>query len=145
MNTRTLCLALLAFAISACSNTHSLTIPDGLDKANAAVIRAWSPASGNVLVQTLDGNRFQDGRVSHLYVRPGTHKITARWADAHYSTDSHEMTVRVQAGHYYVVQATPDMVGRTVSFAFVDKGTDYDEACLIPRPFEPGGVRGRNC
>jgi hypothetical protein len=145
MNTRTICLAFFAVAISACSNTHSLTIPDGLDKANAAVIRAWSPASGTVLVQTLDGYRFQDGRVSHLYVRPGMHKITARWANATHSTDSHEMTVRAQAGHYYVVQATPDMAGMTVSFAFVDKGTDYDEACLVPRPFEPGGVRGRNC
>jgi hypothetical protein len=145
MNARTICPALLALAISACSNTHSLTIPDGLDKANAAVIRAWSPASGNVLVQTLDGYRFQDGRVSHLYVRPGAHKITARWANASYSTDSLEMTVKVQAGHYYVVQATPDMAGRTVSFAFVDKGTHYDEACLIPRPFDPGGIRGGNC
>ncbi len=145
MNARAICVALLASAISACSSTRSLTIPDGLDKANAAVIRAWSPAFGHVLVQTLDGNRFQDGRVSHIYVRPGMHKITARWADAHYSTDSHEMTVRVEGGHYYVVQAAPDMMGRTVSFAFVDKGTDYDEACLIPRPFEPGVIRGRNC
>jgi len=37
------------------------------------------------------------------------------------------------------------MAARTVAFAFVDKGTDYDEACLIPRPFESGGIKGINC
>ena len=145
MKAKALALASLALVVAACTSSRALTIPLELDRGQAAVIRAWSPASGTVLVQTLDGRRFQDGRVSHLYVRPGMHKITARWANATHSTDSHEMTVRAQAGHYYVVQATPDMAGMTVSFAFVDKGTDYDEACLVPRPFEPGGVRGRNC
>jgi hypothetical protein len=51
----------------------------------------------------------------------------------------------MEAGHSYTVVAMSDYQSKKVQFRVVDKGTNYDPECLIPRPFEANVTRGKNC
>ena len=127
--------------ISACG-VRSLSIPEELDRMKAAVVRAWSPAPGKILVQAIDGSSTQGA--SYVYVAPGEHSITVRWSNEQAISRFGQLSVKLQSGHYYVVEAEPDGALRTVLFTLVDKGTNYDEECLLQRTFGRE-AKGRNC
>jgi hypothetical protein len=116
------------------------SIPPGLAKPRAAVIRAWSP--GDVRIEAIDG--IEIGRVSHVYVAPGEHQITVRWSGPQNVTREGQVRAGFQAGSTYVVEAEPDGALRTVRFSVVDKGPGYDEQCL-QQSFFGSQPKGRGC
>ena len=67
-------------------------IPENLAKSSAAVVRAWSP--GDVRVEAIDG--VEIGKVSHVYLAPGEHQITVRWAGPQNVTRTGQVRAIVQ-------------------------------------------------
>lgn len=140
--------AIFAILLTGCA-VGPLKLYEGPERSpsNVSVVRAWSPSSGNVAVQKIDGNEFQNGRISHLYVLPGEHVLTVRYlsrSGTHFSF-SRDLKMVAKEGHFYVVSATPDFEKMTVQFDIEDKGKLYDLNCLIPKPFEKNGLQGINC
>lgn len=133
--------ALLAFLLGACAGDPP-SIPAGLTKPRAAVLRAWSPAEGEIRVLAVDG--IEIGKVSHLYLSSGEHQISMRWSGSQAITRVGQVRAGFQAGSTYVVEAEPDGALRTVRFSIVDKGPDYDERCL-QQPFFGSQPKGRGC
>ncbi len=111
-------------------------------KPRAAVLRAWSPAEGEIRVLAIDG--VEIGKVSHVYLSSGEHQITVRWSGGQAVTRVGQVRAGFQAGSSYVVEAEPDGALRTVRFSVVDKGPEYDAQCLQP-PLFGGQPKGRGC
>jgi hypothetical protein len=132
-------IALLGLLLAGCAGEPP-RIPPDLALSRAAVVRAWSP--GDVRVEAIDG--VEIGKVSHVYVAPGEHQITVRWAGPQNVTREGRVRGILQAGSTYVVEAEPDGALRTVLFSLVDKGPQYDEQCL-KQPFFGGDAKGRGC
>ena len=107
------------------------------------MVRAWSPAVGSL--NLIEVNRAPVGRVTHVYIAPGTHTLTMRWSNDQSITRLGQITVRLESGHSYVPEAEPDGALRTVKFILVDKGLDYPEDCMLLGNF--GGIPkgGRGC
>ena len=118
------------------------SIPEGLSRARAAVLRAWSPAEGEIRVLAIDGVEID--KVSHVYLSAGEHQITVRWSGSQAVTRVGQVRAGFQAGSTYVVEAEPDGALRTVRFGIVDKGPDYDAQCLQPS-FFGSQPKGRGC
>lgn len=118
------------------------SIPEGLSKARAAVLRAWSPAEGEIRVLAIDGVEID--KVSHVYLSAGEHQITVRWSGSQAVTRVGQVRAGFQAGSTYVVEAEPDGALRTVRFGVVDKGPDYDAQCL-QQSFFGSQPKGRGC
>ena len=133
--------ALLAVIVAGCAGEPP-RIPPDTSRTNAAVLRAWSPAEGEVRVQAIDGTEI--GKVSHVYLAPGEHQITVRWSGAQAVTRVGQIRAVVQSRSTYVVEAEPDGALRTVRFSLVDKGPGYDEQCL-QEPLFGGQPKGRGC
>ena len=121
----------------------SLGIPPGTSRTSAAVVRAWSPAVGKLTLEEVDRTRV--GRVTHVYIAPGTHTLTLRWSNEQSITRLGQITVRLEAGHSYVPEAEPDGALRTVRFILVDKGPDYPEDCMLQSNFGSLPKGGRGC
>jgi hypothetical protein len=135
-------LALACCALLAACTYGSLSFPEGLDRAGAAVVRAWSPSYGKVLLEEVDGKRVS--RVTHVYIAPGTHTLTLRWSNELSITRLGQITVRLESGHSYVPEAEPDGALRTVRFLLDDKGFDYPEDCMEQSNFG-SSPKGRGC
>jgi len=133
--------ALLALLLAACAGDPP-SIPPGLTKPRAAVLRAWSPAEGEIRVLAVDG--VEIGKVSHIYVSPGEHQVTVRWSGSQAITRTGQVRAGFRAGSTYIVEAEPDGALRTVRFSLVDKGPGYDEQCL-QEPLFGGQPKGRGC
>lgn len=139
--------AVFAALATGCAQT-SVQLYEGatLPVATVATIRAWSPSIGNVAVLKIDGKEVQTGNVSHAYVLPGPHTLTVRFVNGLLvSVQAADLPMNAQAGHTYVVQANPDVSRMQVKYWIDDKGLNYDSSCLVARPFEKGGVSGKNC
>ena len=132
---------LLCLLLVACAS-EPLSFPPGLTKPRAAVLRAWSPAEGEVRVLAIDG--IEIGKVSHVYLSSGEHRITVRWSGGQAITRTGQVHGVFQAGIAYVIEAEPDGALRTVRFSIVDKGPGYDEQCL-QQPFFGSQPKGRLC
>lgn len=131
--------ALAAVLLAACSS-GTMRIPEDVALGSAAVLRAWSP--GDVRVEAIDG--VEVGRVSHVYVAPGEHRITASWSGERGITRMGQVHGRLDSRSSYVIEAQPDPAMRTVAFRLVDKGPKYDEDCLLPSAFG-SAPKGRGC
>jgi hypothetical protein len=127
--------------LAACASEPP-SIPPGLTKPRAAVLRAWSPAEGEIRVLAVDG--IEIDKVSHVYLSSGEHQITVRWSGGQAVTRVGQVRAGFQAGSTYVVEAEPDGALRTVRFGIVDKGPDYDAQCL-QQPLFGGQPKGRGC
>jgi hypothetical protein len=132
-------LAALFLLLAGCTS-GSMRIPEDLSRPGAAVVRAWSP--GDVRVEAIDG--VEVGKVTHVYLKPGEHQITVRWAGPQNVTRLGQVRAVLAGGITYVIEAEPDGALRTVRFSIVDKGFKYDEQCLA-RPFFGGDPKGRGC
>jgi len=132
--------ALLAFLLAGCAGDPP-SIPAGLTKPRA-VLRAWSPAEGEIRVLAVDG--IEIGKVSHVYLSAGEHQVTVRWSGGQAVTRDGQVRAGFRAGGTYVVEAEPDGALRTVRFDIVDKGPDYDPECL-QQSFFGGRPKGRGC
>ena len=133
-------LAALVVALLAACTSGPQRIPADVSPASAAVVRGWSP--GDVRVEAIDG--VEVGSASHVYVTPGEHQVTMRWAGPQSVTRTGQVRSVFARGSTYVIEAEPDGALRTVRFSVVDKGPNYDEACL-QRPFFGGEAKGRGC
>jgi hypothetical protein len=133
--------ALLVVLLAGCAGDPP-SIPAGLAKPQAAVLRAWSPAEGDIRVTAVDG--IEIGKVSHVYVSAGEHQIAVRWSGGQAVTRLGQVRAGFRAGSTYVVEAEPDGALRTVRFDIVEKGLDYDPACL-QESFFGGKPKGRGC
>jgi hypothetical protein len=133
--------AILVVLLAGCAGDPP-SIPEGLTKPRAAVLRAWSPADGEVRVIAIDG--VEIGKVSHIYLSSGEHQVTVRWSGAQAVTRVGQVRAGFQAGSTYVVEAEPDGALRTVHFSVVDKGPEYDPQCL-QQPFFGSQPKGRGC
>ena len=132
----------LCLLLAACAS-DPLSIPPGLSKSRAAVLRAWSPAvDAEVRVTAIDG--VEIGKVSHVYLSSGEHRITARWSGGQAITRTGQVHGVFQAGSTYVIEAEPDGALRTVRFSIVDKGPEYDVQCL-QQSFFGSQPKGRGC
>jgi hypothetical protein len=132
---------LLCLLLAACAGDPP-SIPEGLTKPRAAVLRAWSPAEGEIRVLAVDG--IEIGKVSHVYVSAGEHQVTVRWSGGQAVTRTGQVRAGFRAGSTYVVEAEPDGALRTVRFDVVDKGPDYDPECL-QQSFFGSRPKGRGC
>ena len=132
---------LLVLLLAGCASEPP-RIPPDVSRTAAAVVRAWSPAEGEVRIVAIDG--IEIGKVSHVYLAPGEHQITMRWTGAQAVTRTGQIRAVVQSRSTYVVEAEPDGALRTVRFGLVDKGPGYDEQCL-QQPLLGGAPRGRGC
>jgi len=133
--------ALLVCLLAGCASEPP-SFPPGLTKPRAAVLRAWSPAEGEIRVLAVDG--IEIGKVSHVYLSSGEHQISMRWSGNQAISRVGQVRADFQAGSSYVVEAEPDGALRTVRFSIVDKGPDYDEHCL-QQPFFGSQPKGRGC
>ena len=133
---------LVVCLLTAACASEPPSIPAGLSKARAAVLRAWSPAEGEIRVLAIDGVEID--KVSHVYLSAGEHQVTVRWSGSQAVTRTGQVRAGFQAGSIYVVEAEPDGALRTVRFGIVDKGPDYDPQCLQP-PLLGGQPKGRGC
>jgi len=133
---------LVLFLLLAGCTSGSLSFPPGTERASAAVVRAWSPSFGKVLLEEVDGQRV--GRVTHVYIAPGTHTLTLRWSNELSITRLGQITVKLESAHSYVPEAEPDGALRTVHFILIDKGFDYPEDCMEQSSFG-SGPKGRGC
>jgi|SRR5215475_9557508 len=146
-----LVVVVLTFGLAACA-THAVNLSDGTEKParDDAIIRVWSPGyNGNVSVLKVDGIE-RGARTSHVYVRPGDHQLTVTYLAVRgprifRSRAPAQLDVTTKAGHTYVVNVLPDFENEKVGYQVEDKGTQYDPSCLIPRPFAPGALEGKNC
>ena len=132
---------LLCLLLAACASEPP-SIPPGLTKPKAAVLRAWSPAEGEIRVLAVDGVEIE--KVSHVYVSAGEHQVTVRWTGGQAITRTGQVRAGFQAGSTYIVEAEPDGALRTVRFDIVDKGPDYDPECL-QQSFFGSRPKGRGC
>lgn len=134
---------LVCLLLAACAGDPP-SIPAGLTKPRAAVLRAWSPtiADGEVRILAIDG--IEIDKVSHVYLSSGEHQITARWSGGQSITRVGQVRAGFHAGSTYVVEAEPDGALRTVRFSIVDKGPEYDERCL-QQSFFGSQPKGRGC
>ena len=133
--------AILVALLAGCAGDPP-SIPEGLAKPRAAVLRAWSPSEGEVRVIAIDG--VEIGKVSHVYLASGEHQVTVRWSGNQAITRTGQVRAGFRAGNSYVVEAEPDGALRTVRFDVVDKGPDYDPDCL-QQSFFGSQPKGRGC
>ncbi|HXU42048.1 MAG TPA: hypothetical protein VN675_06975 [Burkholderiales bacterium] len=133
--------ALLALVLAGCAGDPP-SIPAGLTKPRAAVLRAWSPAEGEIRVLAVDN--VEIGKVSHVYLSAGEHQVTVRWSGGQSITRVGQVRAGFRVGNSYVVEAEPDGALRTVRFDVVDKGPDYDPECL-QQPLLGSRPKGRGC
>ena len=136
-----LVVALLAAFLAGCAGEPP-RIPPDVSRTSAAVVRAWSPAEGEVRIIAIDD--IEIGKVSHVYLAPGEHRFTVLWSGAQAVTRLGQVRAVVQSRSSYVVEAEPDGAQRTVRFSLVDKGPDYDEQCL-QQPLFGSQPKGRGC
>jgi hypothetical protein len=127
--------------LAACASEPP-SVPAGLSKPSAAVLRAWSPAEGEIRVLAIDG--IELGKVSYVLVSAGEHQVTVRWSGGQAITRTGQVRAGFRAGSTYVVEAAPDGALRTVRFDVVDKGPDYDPECL-QQSFFGSRPKGRGC
>ena len=126
------CVAAVACLLAGCMS-GSMSIPEGTSRSTAAVVRAWSPSVGKLLIDEIDGKRVSG--VTHVYVAPGSHTLTFRWSNEMSITRRGQRTLELESGHSYVPEAEPDGALRTVRFLLVDKGLDYPEDCMLQSSF----------
>jgi hypothetical protein len=136
-------LAIIAAGLLAACSAEPMRIPPSVPLGGAAVIRAWSPADGEVRVLAIDGSEVPKG-TTHVYVAPGEHRVTTRWSNTKGVSRDGQVRAILEGGSTYVLEAEPDGALRTVRFGLVDKGTNYEPECLKPT-FFGNTPKGKPC